>query len=944
MIDVLVLNDIEPGKYRKHYNQTIAELANGEFTQAEVKKMAGTPFYRAKLDYSNRLLFRFCRYNNKTYLLILEIILNHEYEKSRFLRGTAIVENKLIPLKNLAELPAEDYLALPYLNNHLPHFHVLDKVLSFDDNQEELLSLPMPQIIIGSAGSGKSVLTLEKIKDLSGKVLYVTHSSYLAEYASRLFYSNNYENENLEIDFLSYKEFLETIRIPERKELDYKAFEKWFAGYKHSTRLKDAHKTFEEFRGVITGLDVSKEFLSREDYLTLGIKQSIFLNDERETVYSLFLKYLEFLKKNDLYDINIYTHSLLPECTSNYDFIIVDEVQDFANIQLMIILKSLKNQANFILCGDANQVVHPTFFSWSHLKTLFYQGTIEGLEITILHTNYRNSQAVSLLANRLLKIKNARFGSIDKESNYLVRTAAGTQGEVIFLEEKSKAVSELAIKTRRSVNYAILVLRNEDKGKARSLFPSPLLFSIQESKGLEYENIIIYNFISDNPSEFKVICNDVNETDLLADDLVYSRGKDKSDKSHDVYKFYINSLYVAITRAVKNIYIIEQSKGHKIIRLLGISEVIQSTVIKEDISSPDDWKREARRLEMQGKTEQADAIRKDILTVETPPWEPITMERYLALMKEALDPDKFNKKAKDKLFDFVLLQNQFFIIEKLAGLQYKRAEHFESERGSLFRKYYQNYKEDKLKLILPNLNKYGIDYRDSQNFTPLHAAAYSGAVGICKALLENGANPDLLDTFNKTALQIALGQAFAIPDFAKSKLGKIYPLLLTDSLKIQVDGKLIKIDTNKIEYLLINLFIVIQPNIIQVKRHYQAPGCNVDDLIDNIEHFSDTILPSFRKKRTYLLSVFAKHEVNSNNPYNKKIFFRISRGHYLLNLKLLIWNNEQWMPVSDLVKIHGVSGEELVKHSIEKEKQEMAAWQKKYEKDQRRFERRYPRE
>jgi len=53
----------------------------------------------------------------------------------------------------------------------------------------------------------------------------------------------------------------------------------------------------------------------------------------------------------------------------------------------------------------------------------------------------------------------------------------------------------------------------------------PLLFSVQESKGLEYENIIIYNLISDNPSEFNLICEGVNEKDLLADDLFYSRGK-----------------------------------------------------------------------------------------------------------------------------------------------------------------------------------------------------------------------------------------------------------------------------------------------------------------------------------------------------------------------------------------------------------------------------------
>ena len=146
----------------------------------------------------------------------------------------------------------------------------------------------------------------------------------------------------------------------------------------------------------------------------------------------------------------------------------------------------------------------------------------------------------------------------------------------------------------------------------------------------------------------------------------------------NIYKFYINSLYVAVTRAVKNIYIVEQSKGHKLIRLSGISEDADVRSIKEEVSSADDWKREARRLEMQGKNEQADAIRKNILIVEKPGWEPMTFELYQSIKKDALDPELFNKKAKDRLFDFALVYNQTLVMEQLADLMYKRAGYFEA--------------------------------------------------------------------------------------------------------------------------------------------------------------------------------------------------------------------------------------------------------------------------
>lgn len=939
MFDTYIYNDINPGKVRKQFDKTLEQISRGDFASAEVKKMAGTGYYRAKLDYENRLLFKFARYNSQTCLLILEIILNHEYDKSRFLRGGEVDESKVIPVKNPQEIPAGDFLSLTYVNSRCRHFHLLDKVLSFDDSQDEILSLPLPQIIIGSAGSGKTALTLEKIKSLTGRVLYITLSPYLTENSARLFYSYNYENDKLEIDFLSYREFIETLRIPNGKELDFKTFEGWFSRHKQATKLNDAHKTFEEFRGVITGYDITKEYLSREDYRALGVKQSIFLDTEREAVYNLFEKYLNYLKENGHYDINILTHQWLSHCTPLYDFIVVDEVQDFTNIQLHMILQSLKKPTSFILCGDSNQVVHPNFFSWSHLKSMFYQSDLKGDEIKILHTNYRNSQTISELANRLLKIKNARFGSIDKESNYLVSTIAETKGEVVFVGDKGNAVADLGRKTRLSVKYAVLVLRNEDKVRARTLFQSPLLFSVQESKGLEYENIILYNFISDNAVEYNAVCDGVTPDDLLVDELTYARGKDKTDKSLDVYKFYINSLYVAVTRAVKNVYVVEQGKGHKLIRLLGISEDAAPGNMKEEVSSADDWKREARRLEMQGKTEQADAIRKGILATEKPNWEPMTSELYQSVKKDALDPENFNKKAKDRLFDFALLHNQVLIINKLAELRYKRAGNYESERNSLFRKYYRHYKEDNVKMIIPMLNKYGIDYRDVHNFSPLHAAAFSGAVNITKTLLENGADPALTDTFLKTPIQIALEQAFVLPDYAKNKLGKIYPLLLSDSMKIQAEGSLIKIDSHKTEYLLINLFIAVQSMILQSKLYHEAMGVKVDDLMGNIQLFSGAVMPAYRKKREYLLSLFAKHEVDSKNQYNKKIFKRISRGYYLLNPELKILYNEQWISMTDIFASHDLSEDEIRDQAWKKAVKEAEEYHKKVEKEMKNRER-----
>jgi hypothetical protein len=85
-----------------------------------------------------------------------------------------------------------------------------------------------------------------------------------------------------------------------------------------------------------------------------------------------------------------------------------------------------------VLCGDSNQIVHPNFFSWSAVKTMFWQGlagdALSRQTLHVLHANYRNTRGVTELANRLLKIKQARFGSVDRDSNFLVESASEMDG------------------------------------------------------------------------------------------------------------------------------------------------------------------------------------------------------------------------------------------------------------------------------------------------------------------------------------------------------------------------------------------------------------------------------------------------------------------------------------------------------------------------------------
>jgi len=902
-MNILYYRGLDYKKVKKQFEKTVEFLKVGDFSSAEVKKMTSTGYYRAKLDYENRLLFKFAWYNDQYYLLLLEVIYNHDYDKSRFLRGAKIDENKLELLRSTDEIDEENREELVYANPRSVHFHILDKVISFDQEQERLFRLKPPVIIIGSAGSGKTALTLEKLKTLKGDVLYVTLSPFLVENSASLYYANQYENDKQEIDFLSYKEFLETLRIIQGRELDFHDFEIWLEPRSRSFGIKDSHQLFEEFRGVLTGKDITKEYLSLAEYQGLGVKQSIFLSDERKKVHAAFLKYLEFLEENGMYDLNMVSYRWLEYVKPRYDFIVIDEVQDFTNIQLYLLLKSLKNEESFILCGDSNQNVHPNFFSWTNVKSMFYTHELTGNEIQVLRSNYRNSPGITDIANKLLKIKNARFGSIDRESTYLVESVADTGGEVQLLTDSTKIREQLNNSTMRSTRFAVLVMKPEDKHVAKRIFKTPLVFSVQEAKGLEYRNIIILNFVSGNSKEFREITAGVSAEQIQGDDLAYSRGKDKSDKSPEAYKIFINSLYVAITRAINNLYILESSEKHEILGLLGLATIRNRVSMKEEVSSVDEWKEEARKLEMQGKKEQADEIRKSILEVHEPEWEPLTPAKIDELKREALDPDHFNKKAKDLLFHYSMIYGDYDCLDSLSELKYRKADRRESEGKLIRRKYYGVYEKDDVNAVEKSIREYGVDYRDRFNMTPLHPAVDMGSEKILDLLIQYGADPSLSDNMGKIPLHIALYQSYD----SKKHFQTLIPLLsylVTDHVKIQVDNRMIKIDNHKVEYFLLHFFIALQADVIsECEFHFLAKrGVRAVDLERIVKEYPVSFLPEFRKKRSYLSSNLSKHEINSTSPYNKKLFKRLYRGYYEINPDLAVWVNDRWMNVYDMMQ------------------------------------------
>ena len=898
---ILEYVDLDTSRVNASYRKVADAIARHDFRAAQVKKLANLShgkFYRAKLGGADRLLFSLVRHGDEVCALMLEVIANHDYDKSRFLRGAAIDESRISDVD--AAEAIKQAQPVRYLHPERTAIHLLDKPLSFDDTQEAVYRQPPPLIVVGSAGSGKTALTLEKLKHVEGEVLYVTHSAYLAQSARNIYYANGFEHGRQEAVFLSYREFVESIRVPAGREASWRDFAGWFARMRQAFREFDGHQVFEEIRGVIAA--GAGGVLSRDDYRTLGVRQSIFPESERDQLYDLFGKYRDWLPENKLYDLNLVAQEWQALAAPRYDFVVIDEVQDITTVQLALVLKTLKHPGHFLLCGDSNQIVHPNFFSWGQVKSLFWRDPklAERQELRVLTANYRNGLEATRVSNQLLKIKQRRFGSIDRESNFLVQAVGGEIGQVALMPDKDATKRELDQKIRQSTQFAVLVMRDEDKAAAKRHFATPLLFSIHEAKGLEYENIVLYRFVSDHRAEFADIVEGVAKADLVVDTLDYRRAKDKSDKSLEVYKFFVNALYVALTRAIKNLYVIESDTGHPLFGLLDMA--IGEVKVEAKQSTLEDWQKEARKLELQGKQEQAEAIRRTILKHTPVPWPVFAEAKVKELLLKVFREQAPGSKMKQQLYDYATCFDEPVLAELLTQeAKFDAAINFQQLRATQARKTYVRYFAHHFKDILRQCDQHGIEHRLLMNQTPLMAAAAAGNVPLAEALLERGADREAVDQYGGNALHWALREAFRDPQFARGPFAALYELLAPASIDVNTGDRLVRIDRHLSEYFLFQTLWTLFKSRFTHRQRRAFGAFDTRAILDAWQHLPANVVRPERNKRQHLSSVLSRNEVERDYAYNRALFMRVSQGWYQFNPKLSVrrrqGDEELWTPI-----------------------------------------------
>ncbi|XP_065632688.1 uncharacterized protein LOC111996915 isoform X2 [Quercus suber] len=384
------------------------------------------------------------------------------------------------------------------------------------------------------------------------------------------------------------------------KEVNYERFSTsyWPRFNTQLTKKLDSSRVFTEIishiKGGPQGAEAGDGKLSREDYVLQSEgRVSSLCRPKREIIYEIFQNYEKMKNKNgefDFSDLVIDLHRRLR--VERYkgdemDFVYVDEVQDLTLSQIALFKYICKNvEEGFVFSGDTAQTIAKGVdFRFQDIRSLFYNKfvpeskssgqdgrKVKGIISKIFHLsqNFRTHDGVLKLSQSVIELIYRYF---PLSTDVLQPETSLIYGEApILLESGNKENAILTIfgnsgNARGSIvgfgAEQVILVRDDFVRKeiTNHVGNQALVLTIEECKGLEFQDVLLYNFFGSSSlkDQWRVIYKYMEEQDLLDPTLPIPTPRFNEAK-HDVLCFELKQLYVAITRTRQRLWIFENSE------------------------------------------------------------------------------------------------------------------------------------------------------------------------------------------------------------------------------------------------------------------------------------------------------------------------------------------------------------------------------------------------
>ncbi|KAK0506463.1 hypothetical protein EDD18DRAFT_32642 [Armillaria luteobubalina] len=391
----------------------------------------------------------------------------------------------------------------------------------------------------------------------------------------------------------------------------------------------DPALVFSEIIGIIEGsaetLSDNKPYLSEAAYLDLSSRRQSIPVDQRCKVYHLFELYLHKKKLQGEYDTGDRTHKILKHFAEQsipgkgLDHIYVDEVQDNTLIDTMVLRALCSNADGLFWAGDTAQTISVgSSFRFNALKA--FQWKIEDLyrrrhslssqqppKMFQLSVNYRSHAGIVNCAHSIIDLITIFWkDSIDRLSPEM---GIVDGAKPIFFNNEDRAQLEQFVfcdgdkPIELGAQQCIIVKNEMAKEKLRQKVGEVgVVLTVYESKGLEFNDVLLYNFFADSSADlaqWRVVLNAIeeNKQDLKNPPPRFDHIRHASICNE------LKSLYVAITRARENVWIADGSETGEPMRIFWTNKgLIDNHTWGSDAprlassSTPEEWAAEGREL------------------------------------------------------------------------------------------------------------------------------------------------------------------------------------------------------------------------------------------------------------------------------------------------------------------------------------------------------------
>ncbi|KAH9658809.1 UvrD-like helicase ATP-binding domain-containing protein [Citrus sinensis] len=427
------------------------------------------------------------------------------------------------------------------------------------------------------------------------------------------------------------------------KEVGYERFSSsyWPHFNAQLTKKLDPSRVFIEIishiKGGVQSIDVVDGKLSREDYVKLSDTRVSTLNKpKRERIYEIFESYEQMKMRNGEFDladlVNDLHHRLKEESYKGdeFHFVYIDEVQDLTMSQIALFKYICRNiEKGFVFSGDTAQTIARGIdFRFQDIRSLFYKKFVlesrntrnverqekgQLSDIFNLSQNFRTHVGVLNLAQSVIELLYRFFPhSVD-----------------ILKPETSLIYGEppVLLESGNDENAIIKIFGNSgDAGGNMVGFGAEqvilvrddcqaLVLTIVESKGLEFQDVLLYDFFGSSPlkNQWRVVYEYMKEQALL-DSTLPASFPSFNEAKHNVLCPELKQLYVAITRTRQRLWIWENMeefskpmfdywKKRLLVQVRQLDDSLAQAM--QVASSPEEWKSRGIKLFYENNYEMA---------------------------------------------------------------------------------------------------------------------------------------------------------------------------------------------------------------------------------------------------------------------------------------------------------------------------------------------------